>query len=421
LVNITNWVHQNIAYDLSYGDEVYDSLTTLKNKKGVCDELAILEAAFLRARGYPVRYISGVSNTTYDFGLHAWLEVYVPGDEWISVDPTYNQMSSLDASHIILSKSFDPLEVSDKITANQDIDIQFLEKKINYKINQIKSFEELGYNNFVKMQIIAEKKLKSGSLFVIKNQIKNTSATSQSLTVNLYLHDDFRLISPLSNRTIVYLEPFEEKEFDYYVILPKVTNAMRYNFMFVSQISDLEGLVEVYPTEGLFNEAFFVSKPEVNFDNNNIVVNFNVFNYTQVSKNLEVDFNYNGINSKEYYLVLENSEKTISKSFNKIEDSAINISINGDYKYFKTIKIHKSSIKIEDQNLDITTPDNFSDENENKDNNSIWKNIEDKKINEKPKANYKFLIIAIIVFVIIIFMLLLIKPKPKPHKLTYNP
>ncbi|MFH0906450.1 MAG: transglutaminase-like domain-containing protein, partial [archaeon] len=47
LVNITNWVHQNIAYDLSYGDEVYDSLTTLKNKKGVCDELAILEAAFL--------------------------------------------------------------------------------------------------------------------------------------------------------------------------------------------------------------------------------------------------------------------------------------------------------------------------------------------------------------------------------------
>ena len=49
LVYVNNWVHSYIAYDLGYVSMVNDAIAVLSDRKGVCDEFAILEAAILRA------------------------------------------------------------------------------------------------------------------------------------------------------------------------------------------------------------------------------------------------------------------------------------------------------------------------------------------------------------------------------------
>jgi transglutaminase-like putative cysteine protease len=111
IVNVTNWVHNNIDYNLDYSYDVIDAITVLENRAGVCDEFANITGALLRAKGFPVKYVSGYANSTLDWEAHAWLEVYVPNQGWIPVDATYGEVATVDASHIVISKSTDPSDI----------------------------------------------------------------------------------------------------------------------------------------------------------------------------------------------------------------------------------------------------------------------------------------------------------------------
>jgi len=71
-------------------------------RSGTCQDFSHLLVAYCRALGIPARYISGY---LYDPGLedegvnpewigagvsHAWVEFFVPGLEWVGIDPTNN-------------------------------------------------------------------------------------------------------------------------------------------------------------------------------------------------------------------------------------------------------------------------------------------------------------------------------------------
>ena len=168
LVNVTNWVHDYLEYDNSYIEEVIDSKTILSEKKGVCDEFAILEAAILRAQGYPVKYVVGYANTSQEWGPHAWLEVYIPNQGWIPVDPTYNEVGFVDSSHIILEKLKDPVESKDSVTSTSNIEIAFGNKTHNFKHNETRNYQDSGYENIIKMSMIFNKDNLSSSPFNVK-------------------------------------------------------------------------------------------------------------------------------------------------------------------------------------------------------------------------------------------------------------
>ncbi len=75
------------------------ALEVLRAGVGDCNEHATLATALLRALGIPARIVVGLVYTRGKFFYHAWSEAYV--GEWLSMDPTLNQMP-VDATHIKL-------------------------------------------------------------------------------------------------------------------------------------------------------------------------------------------------------------------------------------------------------------------------------------------------------------------------------
>lgn len=89
-----------------YADFEYDPESTtvttrvpevLRLRSGVCQDFAHLTIAGLRAHGLAARYVSGYLATDPPPGqprlvgtdaTHAWLQVWLPGFGWLSVDPT---------------------------------------------------------------------------------------------------------------------------------------------------------------------------------------------------------------------------------------------------------------------------------------------------------------------------------------------
>ena len=63
---------------------------TIKTKKGICYDYAVLLASILRSQGIPTKLIMG--ETTYTPTYHAWNEVFIDG-EWIIIDTTMDAIN----------------------------------------------------------------------------------------------------------------------------------------------------------------------------------------------------------------------------------------------------------------------------------------------------------------------------------------
>ena len=67
------------------------ALETLKSQKGDCTEHSILASALLRSLGYPTRLVDGVIAFDRQLGYHEWVEVYIDGQGFVPLDPTFNE------------------------------------------------------------------------------------------------------------------------------------------------------------------------------------------------------------------------------------------------------------------------------------------------------------------------------------------
>lgn len=72
-------------------DEVLD------HRQGVCQDISHLMIAICRRLGIPSRYVSGYlyhrrsdQDRSQSDATHAWLEVWLPGLDWVGIDPTNN-------------------------------------------------------------------------------------------------------------------------------------------------------------------------------------------------------------------------------------------------------------------------------------------------------------------------------------------
>ena len=96
VVLLTEWVYENLEKRPVLG--LPDALTTLKNKRGDCNEHAALFAALARSLNIPTMIAAGVTMYNNAFYYHAWNEVCLNG-QWISLDSTTNQLPA-DLYHI---------------------------------------------------------------------------------------------------------------------------------------------------------------------------------------------------------------------------------------------------------------------------------------------------------------------------------
>lgn len=90
------WVYENIDKRPVLG--LPDALSTLKSRKGDCNEHAALFAALARSADIPAKIAAGVTFNDNAFYYHAWNEVCL-GGKWITIDTAMNQIPA-DLTHL---------------------------------------------------------------------------------------------------------------------------------------------------------------------------------------------------------------------------------------------------------------------------------------------------------------------------------
>lgn len=215
---IVEWVNNNIEYDFeNYYNGIYSAKETYDSRAGVCDEFANLTAAFTRIKGIPTKYVSGLSFDGQRFGLHGWLEVYLPNTGWIGVDSTYGEAGYLDATHITFVKTDDANKSIDFIATTKSvnpikIDVDLLLPEV--QINSVEFFE-----NLLEVEIEKPEFVKPNELFEVKAEIKNISGENVIFPLEFVFHKDFE---QNNNKRLVYFLKDETKTVSWKARAPDV-------------------------------------------------------------------------------------------------------------------------------------------------------------------------------------------------------
>lgn len=182
VARISHWVYTNVKYDIAFGGELYDSSWVYQNRKGTCDELTNLLIAMVRSTGIPARYAAGIVYSKGGWDYHAWAEVYLDG--WFPVDPTWNEVGWLDASHIPMGTFVDGKENLATIgyIAEQKTNIRSTAPKATVNVLETRGLPRIfgvSYETFPKT-------IGPGRYSVIEAKITNTGtgclATSSEIT-----------------------------------------------------------------------------------------------------------------------------------------------------------------------------------------------------------------------------------------------
>lgn len=214
---IGKWVNQNVKYDATPFTEstVQKASWVYSEKKGVCDEITTLFIAMTRSVGLPGRFVSGVAytDTTHDFGNHAWAEIYLGEEGWVPFDVTYGELGWIDSTHIPLSKTVD--SVTNAVSASgYGNNVKLTPSKIDFNINLL----DVGRHEFPDVTLSVDllaKKISHDSYNIVEAEIYNNE--NSYLITDVYISDVTNLIIDGSNRKFVFLEPKRSTKF-YWII-----------------------------------------------------------------------------------------------------------------------------------------------------------------------------------------------------------
>jgi hypothetical protein len=94
---LSHWVHGSLRRTIPQARSAPSAVNVLQTSRGDCNEAATLFVALARSTGLPARTVAGLIYMDGRFYYHAWAEVYL--NEWIAVDPTFDQFPA-DAAHL---------------------------------------------------------------------------------------------------------------------------------------------------------------------------------------------------------------------------------------------------------------------------------------------------------------------------------
>jgi transglutaminase-like putative cysteine protease len=109
-MELMNRIHRDFRYDTTVTDVSTPLDRVFEIRAGVCQDLAHVGIAAMRAIGLPARYVSGYLLTAPPPGKsrllgadasHAWFSVWAPPFGWVDLDPTNNVL--VGESHVTAS------------------------------------------------------------------------------------------------------------------------------------------------------------------------------------------------------------------------------------------------------------------------------------------------------------------------------
>ena len=123
LENLNRAIYENFQYRKGATDFSTDVSTIWRDRIGVCQDFAHIMLSVLRTAGLPSRYVCGYIETAPPRGdngegkrlvgsvaTHAWVEVLLPGQRWVALDPTNNRWCG--EQHIAVSFGRDASEAA---------------------------------------------------------------------------------------------------------------------------------------------------------------------------------------------------------------------------------------------------------------------------------------------------------------------
>jgi len=218
---IVEWVNNNITYDFkNYYDGVYSAKETYNSRAGVCDEFANLTAAFTRIKGIPTKYVTGISFDGQRFGLHGWLEVFLPKTGWIGVDSTYGEAGYLDAAHFTIAKTSDANKAIDLIAITRSREKISMTTQLG--LPQVEVVDVEFFDGILEAKIIKPKQVFLGELFEIKAEIENVSGKKAIFPIEMVFHEKFKasntqklvMFEPGETRTLTWEARAPEEKFE---------------------------------------------------------------------------------------------------------------------------------------------------------------------------------------------------------------
>ncbi|MGI8604551.1 MAG: transglutaminase family protein [Verrucomicrobiales bacterium] len=103
LPRLNEAIHDSFAYAKGVTDNATPLALIWKHRKGVCQDFAHVALSIFRTAGLPSRYVCGYIEAAAPLksergrtlvgaaATHAWVEVLVPGMNWVALDPTNRQ------------------------------------------------------------------------------------------------------------------------------------------------------------------------------------------------------------------------------------------------------------------------------------------------------------------------------------------
>ncbi len=104
---LTESVHRALVYEKGVTDVQTTAEQALKLGRGVCQDFTHVLLACCRSQGLPARYVSGyLYNNGQTAASHAWVDVYLPGQGWTSLDPTHNRAQTAQYVRVAIGRDY---------------------------------------------------------------------------------------------------------------------------------------------------------------------------------------------------------------------------------------------------------------------------------------------------------------------------
>ncbi|MFA5246944.1 MAG: transglutaminase-like domain-containing protein [Candidatus Micrarchaeia archaeon] len=249
---LSSWVYENIIYDSNYKDSAMDSLSVLNISRGTCDEKAHLLEALLRSQSIPARHAVGFAYSGKEWQPHAWVEAGVNG-EWVPIDPTFNELFFIDATHVRLAVGRDQEDTKYSIRAIGTSNLSGTQILPRFNLTFASAQP---YSDFFSFAVDFPQGVHSSSErgTIIANVSNLFSNRTIAVPLLLTLHQDFSVSGPAAQ--IILLKPKESRMVVWDVVFPfKVTGGYIYNY---------SALVTAYGNERMgFLEASQKGRAEV--------------------------------------------------------------------------------------------------------------------------------------------------------------
>ena len=223
LVRFTEWVYNSMEYDDSFWLKQPTSPEIFVERKGVCNQYSHLDMALLRAQGISSRFVAGWVYSGKAWGPHAWTEVLLDG-KWTPADATYNEVDTLDGSHVIFAYGYDQADIKEELTRGLTMSKQ---QEIAFV-----SFEKP--RQFFKLSVTAPESVGSNASEKITVRLKNGDSKPHAVPLSLFVPSDSKELeikivgSPYSK--LVFLPPQGERQVSWDLLFPKLDENFIYNF-----------------------------------------------------------------------------------------------------------------------------------------------------------------------------------------------